>query len=234
MRPWNFIEIEDCGEPLVPISEFFYCLEPHPYLSIGAPYGKNNSPWLLRSGVLGRLLIAQSYLNFEQSGLKLAIFDSCRHIAVQLFMIEYSIKKECSLRGINMDDHSNFDRLQEVIEDVNKFWAPPIFDPSMPPPHSTGAAVDLTISDLNGETLDMGGEIDFIGDISLPNYYQNTDSLFNSRRSLLFRVMNKAGFSQHPNEWWHFSFGDQLWGWDTNSKKAIYGAALPSNNAETL
>ena len=25
--------------------------------------------------------------------------------------------------------------------------------------------------------------------------------------------MTKFGFAQHPNEWWHFSYGDQLWAW---------------------
>jgi D-alanyl-D-alanine dipeptidase len=23
--------------------------------------------------------------------------------------------------------------------------------------------------------------------------------------------MVSAGFQQHPNEWWHFSYGDQMW-----------------------
>ena len=37
-------------------------------------------------------------------------------------------------------------------------------------------------------------------------------------------AMNQAGFVQHPCEWWHFSFGDQLWAWYTKSDAAFYGA----------
>jgi D-alanyl-D-alanine dipeptidase len=35
--------------------------------------------------------------------------------------------------------------------------------------------------------------------------------------------MLEAGFAQHPNEWWHFSHGDQLWAWRTGQTQAIYG-----------
>ena len=38
--------------------------------------------------------------------------------------------------------------------------------------------------------------------------------------------MEQAGFVQHPNEWWHFSYGDQLWSWLNKKGNAIYGAAL--------
>jgi len=242
MRPWNSIEIDECGEPLLPFFEEFLCLEPHPYLSLGAPYGENMHPWYLRSGVIDRLLIAQKYLSFDSSGLQLAVFDSWRPIPVQAFMVKYSIDEQCSKRGIKVEDENYTERLQEVIDDVNRFWAVPTLDPLSPPPHSTGAAIDLTLADELGNPLDMGGEIDFIGDASLPNYFQfvptlnrsANELLFNFRRSLLYKCMNKAGFSQHPNEWWHFSYGDQLWGWVNNSQKAIYGGVSIDNNEETL
>jgi len=36
-------------------------------------------------------------------------------------------------------------------------------------------------------------------------------------------IMTKFGFTQHPNEWWHFSYGDQLWAWKNKKENAIYG-----------
>jgi D-alanyl-D-alanine dipeptidase len=48
-------------------------------------------------------------------------------------------------------------------------------------------------------------------------------TLFQQRRDLLASVMLEAGFAQHPNEWWHFSHGDQLWTWRTGDHQAIYG-----------
>ena len=38
--------------------------------------------------------------------------------------------------------------------------------------------------------------------------------------------METAGFAQHPNEWWHFSLGDQLWAWRTGGQTARYGRWL--------
>ena len=34
--------------------------------------------------------------------------------------------------------------------------------------------------------------------------------------------MTKFGFAQHPNEWWHFSYGDQLWAWKIKSKCPLW------------
>ena len=78
----------------------------------------------------------------------------------------------------------------------------------------------------------MGGVIDSIGPESDPNYYlkfaqserNSSNNLWHFRRLLLKDIMHQAGFVQHPNEWWHFSFGDQLWAWCTNSDAAFYGA----------
>ncbi|MEL7144577.1 MAG: M15 family metallopeptidase, partial [Cyanobacteria bacterium J06573_11] len=45
-------------------------------------------------------------------------------------------------------------------------------------------------------------------------------------RSLLAEVMVGVGFRQHPNEWWHFSAGDQLWAWqEGDGVIARYGRA---------
>jgi D-alanyl-D-alanine dipeptidase len=103
----------------------------------------------------------------------------------------------------------------------------------MPPPHSTGAAVDLTIADGAGP-LEMGGEIDAVGAISEPDHYGESarrragsrEAEWHGRRQCLAQVMGAAGFAQHPNEWWHFSHGDQLWAWRTGAEAAIYGGVI--------
>jgi D-alanyl-D-alanine dipeptidase len=43
---------------------------------------------------------------------------------------------------------------------------------------------------------------------------------------LLNQVMTHSGFQRHPTEWWHFSYGDQLWAWISNEKSAIYGGII--------
>ena len=236
LRPWHSILIDDCGEFLRPLRSVVICMEPHPYVSLGAPYGNAADPFCLRQGVRSRLLAAQVHLEGITSGvgfqpLRFGIFDAWRPVSVQSFMVSHAIEQECARQGIDPEDSEQLNRLESVRSEVARFWAPPSSDFSIPPPHSTGAAVDLTLIDAQGNPLDMGGEIDAIGPESFPlhhadaalNHPDGTAALFHSRRCLLHHVMTQAGFVRHPNEWWHFSFGDQLWAWTVQADRAIYG-----------
>ncbi|MCP9926915.1 M15 family metallopeptidase [Cyanobium sp. CH-040] len=232
-RPWNAIPIRDAGEPLEPLPEALWRLEPHPYAALGAPYGDSGSPFRLRSGVIRRLLEAEELLHLDQPAWRLAIFDAWRPLAVQAFMVEYSIASTCRERGL--DPEAAGPGRDAVAAEVGRFWAPPNPDPDAPPPHSTGAAVDLTLAGPDGEPLEMGSAIDAIGAVSEPDHFLHACSgcpdpelqaryrRWHARRSLLRRVMEQAGFVQHPNEWWHFSWGDQLWAWRLGAAAARYG-----------
>jgi D-alanyl-D-alanine dipeptidase len=233
MRPWSPIAIHECGEPLLPLPPELLRLEPHPYARLGAPYGDGASPFRLRQGVIERLLDAQRLLQQHSPDGRLAIFDAWRPIAVQRFMVAHALAEECAARGVDPSCPSaERDAVEEV---VGRFWAPPSDDPATPPPHSTGAAVDLTLASADGLPLDLGSPIDALGPVSHPNHFaalardasdpvlRQQAALFQERRSLLAAVMLQAGFAQHPNEWWHFSHGDQLWAWRTGGQQAIYG-----------
>ncbi len=238
-RPWSHLPISDCCEALFQLKPSFYCLEPHPYASIGAPYEECVDPWRLRQGVAKRLFLAQDYLQLECSDTRLAIFDALRPISVQAYMVNRSIDELCLARGVERNNQNQQYAFNEIVQEVGMFWAPPSHDPRMPPPHSTGAAVDLTLADSKGGLLDMGGDIDVIAPISSPNFYLDSaksdvaSNLFHQRRTLLAKAMKKAGFVQHPNEWWHFSYGDQLWAWISKSPEAFYGGWPPSVNKES-
>lgn len=184
---------------------------PHPYVALGAPYPPDGDPFQLRWSVLQRLLRAQRLLQELDPGLELIIFDAYRPLPVQQFMVEYSL----SLPGA-------------TPEAVAEIWAPPNPDPTAPPPHSTGAAVDLSLARRQGEVLEMGGAIDALGPVSLPDHFAAADpgsaeGLWHRRRCSLAAVMGRAGFVRHPGEWWHFSWGDQLWAWQTGHLQARYG-----------
>ena len=229
MRPWSPIPIEECGEPLQDLPREFLRMEPHPYMALGAPYGASGNPFQLRQGVVQRLLKAQRRLSDHDPSLRLSIFDAWRPIAVQAFMVEHSIADLCRERGVELMSGDAFDR---VVADVGRFWAAPSRDPATPPPHSTGAAVDLTLSSREGIPLEMGGEIDAIGAISEPEHYAGKEDpdarCWHQRRQLLADVMDASGFAQHPNEWWHYSFGDQLWAWRKGAAVAVYAEAANS------
>jgi D-alanyl-D-alanine dipeptidase len=236
-RPWNDRPIADLGEALLALPTDLLRLEPHPYASLGAPYGSGACPFRLRQGVIRRLLEAQTLLQSQHPNWCLAIFDAWRPLAVQAFMVEHATGQLCRERGIDPAQPSA--AREQAVADVDRFWAPPNPDPAAPPPHSTGAAVDLTLArrlDTGAhELLEMGSEIDAIGAVSEPDHFsrraaacadpqqRQTFLRFHGHRQALREVMVAAGFVQHPNEWWHFSWGDQLWAWRRDAPLAHYG-----------
>ncbi|WKT80744.1 MULTISPECIES: M15 family metallopeptidase [unclassified Thermosynechococcus] len=218
-KPYTKIPIAECGEPLAPIPPTFLRLQPHPYQSRGAPYGKA-SPFWLRVGVIAALERAQAFL--EPYGWQLAIFDAYRPIAVQQFMVAHTFATLCQERGYDAQQLEPA-IAREIWQQVDQFWAVPSSDPQQPPPHSTGAAVDLTLADPAGHPFEMGGVIDEVSERSFPDFYdrhpeQANAACFSQRRKILYQAMRYAGFQRHPNEWWHFSLGDQLWAWQTQQQ----------------
>jgi len=216
MKPYKSVPIQECGESLVPIpADCFAFVHPHPYEAVGAPYD-DKSPFYVRQGVLDRLLAAQATLERLQPGWKILIFDAYRPLAVQQYMVDHTFGEVVAQRGLDPATLTKAQR-QEILTLVYEFWAVPDRDPTRPPPHSTGGAVDVTLVDATGIELDMGSPIDELSPRSYPNYYgeQNdaTAQVFHQRRSHLNQVMSEAGFLRHPGEWWHFCYGDQMWAW---------------------
>ncbi len=217
MKPYQLIEIQESGEALVPIpASLFARVTPHPYLKLGANYG-DRSPYFLRETVVQRLVKAQETLKRTNPELGIQIFDAYRPVAVQQFMVDYTFAQLKGNRTLTTSE------TEQLWQEVYLFWANPSPDPNTPPPHSTGAAVDITLVNAQNIALDMGGEIDEIGDRSYPDHYAESrawaEMRYHTNRRLLRKVMTEAGFAQHPNEWWHFSFGDQMWAWQTNLAK---------------
>lgn len=208
---YSNMPIMECGEELVAIPDIFAFTDPHVYVNLGAPYGQL-SPYYVRSGVLERLELAQTKIHSQCPRWRIKIFDAYRPVAVQAFMVEHTKQQLAKAQNFDLNDP---DQEQELMDQVYKFWAFPSLDPATPPPHSTGAAVDITLVDENDFEIDMGGAIDEISERSMPNYYQSATDLaqiqFDRHRHLLKYCMDSAGFQQHPNEWWHFSYGDQMW-----------------------
>ncbi|HEY9887081.1 MAG TPA: M15 family metallopeptidase [Candidatus Obscuribacterales bacterium] len=235
MKPYQHIPIHDEGEPLVPLPlGQFAVVTPHPYVALGAPYG-DRSPYWLRQSVVTALHQAQTRLQAMHPGWRLQIFDAYRPIAVQQFMVDYATQMLAADRGLDLAAIAPAQH-QALRAEVQQFWAVPSTDPRTPPPHSTGAAVDLTLVDDGGVPVDMGSPIDEISVRSHPNHFQHgTDAAsqrIHAHRCLLRDCMVGAGFQQHPQEWWHFSLGDQLWAWQRTQATghphpARYGCAEP-------
>lgn len=98
-----------------------------------------------------------------------------------------------------------------------------VADPSIKlPPHCCGAAVDVDVLDLSsGQLIDFGCAVNTDAPIAFlysdqvsPDQAQN--------RQLLLTAMLQAGFASNPNEWWHYSYGDQAWAWFYSQPTTLY------------
>lgn len=221
MKPYQQVQIIECGEALVPIPVQVFAVElPHPYQQLGATY-EGRSPYHLRQSVLESLIQAQNHLQIKHPGWRIQIFDAYRPVAVQQFMVDYTFAEVVKAHGLILAELSEL-QSQAIWEQVYQIWAVPSCDPRTPPPHSTGGAVDITLVDDAGKPVNMGSAIDELSARSHPDYFAHSTNAverqYHAHRQLLEDIMNYAGFMRHPGEWWHFSSGDQMWAWLTNQQ----------------
>jgi D-alanyl-D-alanine dipeptidase len=95
-------------------------------------------------------------------------------------------------------------------------------------PHVAGAAVDLTLVDLDGNGLDMGTEIDATPEQSGGACYFDSpliDVVARRNRTVLAHALSGAGLVNYPTEWWHWSYGDRYWALMKGYDAALYGPA---------
>jgi D-alanyl-D-alanine dipeptidase len=115
-------------------------------------------------------------------------------------------------------------------------------DPATWPSHATGAAVDLSLRDLqSGEYCDLGGRFEDINDIATTDYFERklatgeiaSDDTRLRYRRLLHWAMSSEGFENDPFTFWHHDWGSQLYvkmtrALRTNPAKAAwYGYIAP-------
>lgn len=141
-------------------------------------------------------------------------------------MVEHSLAELATAAG-----HPNAATLPPALRarlaaKVALFWATPSPSPDTPPPHSTGACIDLTLAHADtGAQADLGSPIDEMSPRSHPDAMDSENPAAHALRCKLRRAMEAQGFVQHPREWWHFGCGDQLSSWVQGLPAARYGRA---------
>ena len=178
---------------------------------------------LVREGV--GALLSQVDARLAQQGLRLHLFDAWRPTAVQAYFHDVWMPQDVRARNPGLSDEA-------VMAEVRRYWAAPTSDPASPAPHNTGGAVDLTIAWEDGQPLYMGSLFDDVTPLAhadrFERAYDDTGSYSmeeaRANRRLLYWVMTEAGFVGLPDEWWHFSYGDQMWARRTGAPAALYGA----------
>ena len=85
--------------------------------------------------------------------------------------------------------------------------------------HNRGLAVDLTLTDLNGNEINMGTPYDdFTRKAHMDNYSHSKDIL--EARQLLKKIMKKHNLHGIRTEWWHYSYREKStvkaynWEWE--------------------
>lgn len=75
--------------------------------------------------------------------------------------------------------------------------------------HNKGAAVDITLVDIEGNELDMGTDFDHFGREAAQWYTKLSDTVLQNRKRLR-NTMQKHGFSIIRSEWWHYNY-KRMW-----------------------
>ena len=149
----------------------------------------------VRSTVLRRLQQADDLL---PPGYSLVVLDAWRSLADQRALVEH-------YPSAAVQDHY-------------------IADPDsrgMRPPHTTGGAVDLTLS-WSDEPLALGTDFDSFDRSAHLSAFEQIDGTTRRLRRLLARVLLEAGFAPYPLEWWHWSYGDDVWRSYHDAPRALY------------
>ena len=200
-----------------------------------------NPPYYLKvPGSIAELYLRRSVaqrlrdvnLRLSAIGLEVYVFDGWRPQAVQRYFHDVWFPAWLKPRRPELSGAA----LQDEVE---KYWAAPSAGVSSPSPHSTGGAVDLTLTFRDThQPLYMGGIFDDLTELAWTDGFERTapasmsDEEAQANRRLLYWVMTEAGFANTPTEWWHYSWGDQLWSRLTEQPAAHYGACDPTGRGD--
>lgn len=183
------------------------------------------SQLFVRRTVADRLLAVNARLAAD--GLEVYLFDAWRPQAVQRHFHDVWFPAWLRRRAPHLDG-------RELLEEIQKYWAAPSDGAQSPSPHSTGGAVDLTLRfKATGQHLFMGGLFDDATEEAWTDACERrpvvsmSDEDARANRRLLYWAMTEAGFANNPTEWWHYSWGDQMWAKLRNEPAAVFGACDP-------
>jgi len=210
--------IEENREKIVSLTDFSPKIKVYPaYFKQGIPGALPDC--YLREGAAKRLQQAASLLPDD---LHLVVLDGWRPYEVQLSIYK---ETEKNIAAENPDISQ-----EELARRVQRFVAFPSQSIDKPANHLTGGAVDLTIANKDG-WLEMGTDFDDFTDKARTDWFaQNSqetdkDKEIIKNRTLLFECMEKAGFKNYYEEWWHYDYGNPRWASDTG-KIACYKGVL--------
>ena len=220
---------EKSREVLIDTASHFYHdplvkITPSTRLRVYSVYYHDHIPGALkevytRSRVLEKL---SALLEKLPESLGILVFDAWRPLAVQEALRE-DFKKQLERDYPDLTE-------AEILDVLNQFVALPSQDPQKPSPHLTGGSIDLTLFSVEtGIPLKMGTDFDAMLPSAWSHFFEDRileeeEKEIQRNRRILIHGMESVGFSNLPSEWWHFDYGNQLWGY-YHHQSAFYSIA---------
>lgn len=202
------VPIAECGEPLVDFRKV--C----PKLLIDRPRFNYEREHFVRETVALKLKAATESL---PEPYRISIIEGWRPMLVQKRMYMAVWNRSIEIKP-NLDNVAR-KRL------VNRWTAP--LDPRVPPPHTTGAAIDVILTNADGEPYDLHSPFPAHDSKSFPTEAKGISEEARKNRRILKEAMEAHGLTNYPSEYWHFSYGDQGWAYRGGHASAIYNVAEP-------
>ncbi len=202
------VPIVECSEDLVD----FLALCPD--LLLDRPRYKYRRETLLRRRAAEMLCDANRRL---PRGYKLAIIEGWRPPYIQRRMYK-------TVWQMFAERHPDWSRAKLVLT-VNRFTAP--LDRKVPPPHTTGGAIDLVLVEPDGKTADHCNPYDPLDPAGFLTAAPGLSESAKETRRILAEALSPAGLTNYPSEYWHWSYGDQGWAYRGGHANALYGQIQP-------
>lgn len=149
------------------------------------------APYAIMTNEAARALAAAAD-EFRAMGYRLMIFDAYRPQSAVRHFVRWSQ---------DLDDKRN--QAEFYPEYKNKVLLVDEGYIARNSSHCRGSAVDLTITDMDGNALDMGTGFDYFGKLAWHGARGITQAQADNR-ALLCAVMEKHGFKRFDHEWWHY------------------------------
>lgn len=200
------------------------------------PYSKFAVPNEIPIGYSTEILInAGHFVNVDNAYNKLPELPRRATILLRADIVKRLIEVQSKLpKGFSLlvyDGHRTLDFQQNIVDyfyslnpDLQDGYVSKTTDPNFAPPHTTGGAVDVTLT-YNNEVLNLGTPYDSflpLSHLDALEFTELKEELPSQIRRLLYHSMRAEGFAPYPLEWWHWSYGDQWWAAFYGKDSSIY------------
>lgn len=225
------IDLHDsrAAEPLVKYADYGIACESFYARRDGHNWPYNEPITGATRDVWGRSTLAQKLLQVNEFlrsfNAEVLVVDGYRPITCQQGLWDF-FSRQAEWKMPQASPEEKLDFVRTYVSD------PQGFDPADEtswPIHVTGGAVDLLLKKHKGQDLlDMGARFDEMSQVAATAYFEGelktgriaADDPRLLHRRLLYAAMTHAGFTNYPNEFWHYDYGDQMY--------VMYAAETPA------